>query len=381
MWKYLLEKEFKQFFRDPGLPRMALMFPVLMMLVFPFAVSMEIRNINLAVVDSDRSEESSRLLEKCTSSGYFRLVAFCGSPEEAMRLMDENKADAIITIASDFSEEIGNGSGFPVGIKVNTVNGTRGSIASQYLQNCIMMYLQDRNSREAGSSVQSAASAPAAQSVSAGPAIDVSEKYYFNTYLDYKLFMIPALIVIGITMITAFLPSLNIVSEKETGTIEQMNVTPVSKSAFIICKMIPYWAIAFFVLTACLLIAWAVFGYVCRGNVLWLYLYTTFDIIVMAGLGLLISNYSSNAQQAMFVIWFFAVIFMLMSGIFTPIASMPGWAQAVTYLNPMRYYADAMRSVYLKGSSPLDIWYDAAGLASIGAAMVCWAIASYRKSS
>lgn len=381
MWKYLLEKEFKQFFRDPGLPRMALMFPVLMMLVFPFAVSMEIRNINLAVVDSDRSEESSRLLERCTSSGYFRLVAFCGSPEEAMRLMDENKADAIITIASDFSREIGNGSGFPVGIKVNTVNGTRGSIASQYLQNCIMMYLQDRNSREAGSSVQSADSAPAAQSVSAGPAVDVSEKYYFNTYLDYKLFMIPALIVIGITMITAFLPSLNIVSEKETGTIEQMNVTPVGKSAFIICKMIPYWAIAFFVLTACLLIAWAVFGYVCRGNVLWLYLYTTLDIIVMAGLGLLISNYSSNAQQAMFVIWFFAVIFMLMSGIFTPIASMPGWAQAITYLNPMRYYADAMRSVFLKGSSPLDIWYDAAGLASIGAAMVCWAIASYRKSS
>lgn len=381
MWKYLLEKEFKQFFRDPGLPRMALMFPVLMMLVFPFAVSMEIRNINLAVVDSDRSEESSRLLERCTSSGYFRLVAFCGSPEEAMRLMDENKADAIITIASDFSREIGNGSGFPVGIKVNTVNGTRGSIASQYLQNCIMMYLQDRNSREAGSSVQSADSAPAAQSVSAGPAVDVSEKYYFNTYLDYKLFMIPALIVIGITMITAFLPSLNIVSEKETGTIEQMNVTPVSKSAFIICKMIPYWAIAFFVLTACLLIAWAVFGYVCRGNVLWLYLYTTFDIIVMAGLGLLISNYSSNAQQAMFVIWFFAVIFMLMSGIFTPIASMPGWAQAITYLNPMRYYADAMRSVYLKGSSPLDIWYDAAGLAAIGAVMVGWAIASYRKSS
>lgn len=381
MWKYLLEKEFKQFFRDPGLPRMALMFPVLMMLVFPFAVSMEIRNINLAVVDSDRSEESSRLLERCTSSGYFRLVAFCGSPEEAMRLMDENKADAIITIAFDFSREIGNGSGFPVGIKVNTVNGTCGSIASQYLQNCIMMYLQDRNSREAGSSVQSAASAPAAQSVSSGPAIDVSEKYYFNTYLDYKLFMIPALIVIGITMITAFLPSLNIVSEKETGTIEQMNVTPVSKSAFIICKMIPYWAIAFFVLTACLLIAWAVFGYVCRGNVLWLYLYTTLDIIVMAGLGLLISNYSSNAQQAMFVIWFFAVIFMLMSGIFTPIASMPGWAQAITYLNPMRYYADAMRSVFLKGSSPLDIWYDAAGLASIGAAMVCWAIASYRKSS
>ena len=366
MWKYLLEKEFKQFFRDPGLPRMALMFPVLMMLVFPFAVSMEIRNINLVVVDGSRSEESGRLIEKCTASGYFRLVSVCDSPDEAMRLMDDNKADAIITIDASFSREVETGTGFPVGIKINTVNGTRGSIGSQYLSSCIRMYMQDRNPSP---------DAPAS------PAIDVADRYSFNANMDYKLFMIPALIVIGITMITAFLPALNIVSEKETGTIEQINVTPVSKSAFIICKMIPYWAIAFFVLTACLLIAWAVFGYVCRGRLLWLYLYTTLDIVVMAGLGLLISNYSSNAQQAMFVIWFFAVIFMLMSGIFTPIASMPEWAQTITYFNPMRYYADAMRSVYLKGSTPADIWYDAAGLLAIGAAMAGWAIASYRKSS
>ena len=351
------------------------MFPVLMMLVFPFAVSMEIRNINLAVVDGSRSLESSRLIEECISSGYFRLVKVCDSPEEAMRLMDDNDADAIITIGPDFAADVATGAGFPVGIKVNTVNGTRGSIGAQYLQACIRMYLQERNAGAAGMDSVTGTAA------SSAPVIDVSEKYYFNAYLDYKLFMIPALIVIGITMITAFLPALNIVSEKETGTIEQINVTPVSKTAFIICKMIPYWAIAFFVLTACLLIAWAVFGYTCRGNLLWLYLYTTLDIIVMAGLGLLISNYSSNAQQAMFVIWFFAVIFMLMSGIFTPIASMPDWAQAITYFNPMRYYADAMRAVYLKGSSPLEIWYDAAGLAAIGIAMVSWAIASYRKSS
>lgn len=131
---------------------------------------------------------------------------------------------------------------------------------------------------------------------------------------------------------------------------------------------------------ACLVIAWAVFGYVCRGNILWLYLFTVLDIIVMAGLGLLISNYSGNAQQAMFVIWFFAVIFMLMSGIFTPIASMPDWAECITYLNPMRYYADAMRAVFLKGSTPADLWYDIAGLAALGTIMVGLAISSYKKS-
>ena len=364
MWKYLLEKEFKQFFRDPGLPRMALAFPVLMMLVFPFAVSMEVRNINLAVVDSCMSAESALLVEKCTSSGYFRLVDVFHDPGEADRLMDANKVDAILTIMQDFDKQVATGSGLPVGIKLNTVNGTKGSMGSQYLLSCIRMYLADKGG--------------AAESAS--PSAEVSEKYYFNPYMDYKLFMVPALIVIAITMITAFLPSLNIVGEKEAGTIEQINVTPVSKTAFIVCKMIPYWAVAFFILTACLVIAWLVFGYVCRGSLLWIYFFTALHILVMAGLGLLISNYSSNSQQAMFVIWFFAVVFMLMSGIFTTIASMPDWAQAITYINPMRYYADAMRAVFLKGSGPLDVWYDVAGLAGLGAVMVSWAILSYRKS-
>ena len=364
MWKYLLEKEFKQFFRDPGLPRMALAFPVLMMLVFPFAVSMDIRNINLAVVDGCVSRESSLLVEKCTSSGYFRLVEVCQDPAEAQKLMDANKVDAVLTIMPDFDRQVALGSGLPLGIKLNTVNGTKGSMGSQYLLSCVRMYLADKGAPQG----------------SAAPVVDVSEKYYFNPYMDYKLFMVPALIVIAITMITAFLPSLNIVGEKEAGTIEQINVTPVSKTAFIVCKMIPYWAVAFFILTACLIIAWLVFGYVCRGGLLWVYFFTALHILVMAGLGLLISNYSSNSQQAMFVIWFFAVVFMLMSGIFTPIASMPGWAQAITCINPMRYYADAMRAVFLKGSSLPDIWYDAAGLAGLGAVMVSWAILSYRKS-
>lgn len=366
MWKYLLEKEFRQFFRDPGLPRMALSFPLLMMLVFPFAVSMDIRNINLAVVDNSMSSESERLIEKCTSSGYFRLVDVCHDPAEAQRLMDGNRADAILTIMPDFDKQSTLGNSLPVSVKVNAVNGSKGSIGSQYLLSCVRAYLADK-------------SVPG-ESLSQDASVNVSEKYYFNPYMDYKLFMVPALIVIAITMITGFLPALNIVAEKEAGTIEQINVTPVSKTAFIVCKMIPYWAIGFFILTSCLLIAWAVFGYVCRGSVPALFLFTALDMAVMAGLGLLISNYSANSQQAMFVIWFFAVVFMLMSGIFTPIASMPDWAQAITFLNPMRYYADAMRSIFLKGSSVADVWKDLLGLAAIGGVMVSWAILSYRKS-
>lgn len=368
MWKYLIEKEFKQFFRDPMLPRIVIVFPVIMMLVFPFAANMEVRNINLVVVDNDRTDVSAELIEKCTESGYFRLKKVCSDPREAQAMMDKNTVDAILTIEQGFSRSIVTGESFPVGIKVNTVNGTKGSIGSQYLSNCIMLFMQSRTDTPAVTQAQ-------------GETIEASPKYMYNPYMDYKVFMVPALIVIAVTMVTGFFPALNIVGEKEAGTIEQMNVSPISKTAFIVCKMIPYWVITFFMLGMCLLIAWLVFGYVCKGSLWGVVLFTVLHIMVTAGLGLLISNYSDNAQQAMFIMMFFVLIFMLMSGVFTPVSSMPEWAQIITYANPLRYYADAMRSIFLKGSSIADVWQDAAGLLAIGGAALTWAICSYRKTS
>lgn len=364
MWIYLLEKEFKQFFRDPGLPKMLISFPLMMMLVFPFAVSMEIKNINLVVVDNSRTVTSERLVDKCVKSGYFKLIESNATPERAQYLMDMNKADAILTIFSDFEKDFESGKELPVGIKVNTINGSKGSIGAGYLTNCIRSFIAEEN---------------AGNTLSSGNSIDVSTKYYYNKYMDYKVFMVPALIVIAITMITGFFPALNIVNEKEKGTIEQINVSPISRSTFILCKLIPYWVVAFFILSSCLVIAWLVFGYTCKGSISTLFVFTVLQIMVTSGLGLLISNYSDNAQQAMFITWFFMMVFMLISGIFTPISSMPSWAQAITYLNPLRYYADAMRFIYLKGSTLLDVWYDAVGLLTIGTVMLCWAILSYRK--
>ena len=370
MWKYLIEKEFRQFFRDPMLPRIVIVFPLLMMLVFPFAANMEVKNINLVVVDNDRTDISAELIEKCTGSGYFRLKAVCSDPREAQEMMDRNTVDAILTIGQGFSRSIVTGEDFPVGIKVNTVNGTKGSIGSQYLSDCIMLFMK-----------QFAGDGSSSPQTTSGPVIDAAPKYYYNPYMDYKVFMVPALMVIAVTMVTGFFPALNIVGEKEAGTIEQMNVSPVSKTAFIVCKMIPYWVITFFMLGMCLLIAWLVFGYVCRGSLWGVVLFTVLHIMVTAGLGLLISSYSENAQQAMFIMMFFVLIFMLMSGVFTPVSSMPAWARAITYANPLRYYADAMRAIFLKGSSVADLWYDAAGLLAIGVTVLFWAVRSYRKTS
>ena len=376
IWKYLLKKEFRQFLRDPGMPRMVMTFPLLIVLVFPFAASMEVRNIRLAVVDNDRSSESALLIEKCTNSGYFILEDICRTPTEARALMDSGDIDATLTINSGFAEYMGGGAPvgdpLPVGIAVNTVNGTRGSIGSKYLTACISSFIMSRGSASKGAGV----------GVSAGMSVSpakVEVAYLYNPYLDYKLFMLPALIVIAITMMCGFLPALNIVGEKEKGTIEQINVTPVRKSSFIICKMIPYVAVAYFLLFSCLLLTRIVFGYSCQGSLLAIALFTFAHIVVMASFGLLISNYSENTQQAMFVIWFFSMVFMLMSGIFTPIASMPRWAEIITYANPLRYYADAMRSIYLKGGTLLDNWFDFVCLAGIGTITTTWAIKSYKK--
>ncbi|MGM9735456.1 MAG: ABC transporter permease [Candidatus Cryptobacteroides sp.] len=370
MWRQLLAKEFKQFLRDPGLPRMVLMFPLLIVFVFPFAVSMEIRNISLAVVDTDRTVESARLVEKCTSSGYFNLVGIFDDPAIAAEMMDKGHADAILTICNGFSDFMGGSSApgehLPVGIKVNAVDGTKASIGSQYLSYCIMNHVSANKVGVTGSS---------------GPVIEASESFRYNPYMDYKVFMVPALIVIAITMMCGFMPSLNIVSEKEKGTIEQINVTPVSKTAFIVCKMAPYMAVAYFMLGVCLLLSWITFGYRCQGSLLTIVLYTFVHIVVMSSFGLLVSNYSENTQQAMFVTWFFSMLFMLMSGIFTPISSMPQWAQYITLANPLRYFADAMRAIFLKGSTLVDTWKDMLGLVAIGSVTMTWAILSYRKTS
>lgn len=197
--------------------------------------------------------------------------------------------------------------------------------------------------------------------------------------MDYKVFMVPALMVMLLTLICGFLPALNIVGEKEMGTMEQINVTPVSKLTFIAAKLIPYWAIGFIVLTVCFGIARLAYGLVPAGSILTIYVAAIVYIFAVSGFGLVISNYSSTMQQAMFVIFFFMLIFILLSGLFTPIGSMPGWAQAITVVNPLKYFILVMRQVYLKGSSAGDLLPTIGALVVFAVVANVWAVVSYKK--
>lgn len=362
----LIQKEFLQIRRNAFIPRLIVVFPIIIMCVMPWVMNMEITNVRVEVVNNDRSSMSVQLVHRIEASRYF---IFCGqttSYAEAMADIDNGKTDAIVNIPHDFEKQTLRGERPQIYVAANSVNGTKGSMALSYLSQIIGGHLGDYATNG---------------SVLTGTSTDelVSTLYLYNKHLNYKVFMIPSLMAILLLLICGFLPALNIVGEKEAGTIEAINVTPVSRSAFILSKLIPYWTIALVVMTICFLLAWGVYGITCRGNILLCYLLSMLLALTFSGLGLIISNYNETMQQAVFVMWFIVVNLILLSGLFTPVRSMPHWAYLTTYINPMHFYIDAMRTVFVRGGDFQCIAYQTAALLAFAFIVNTWAILSYRK--
>lgn len=364
MLRYLLEKEFKQMFRNSFLPRMLLLMPLMVMLVFPWAANQEVKNIQLSVVDNDHTATSEQLIQKLASSHYFRLSDYSSSNASALHSIERGDADLILEIEPHFERNLFRGEAGRVMVSTNAVNGTKANLGSSYLMSLLSDYSADLRQTHAAVT---------------GASFTISPLYLFNPKLDYKVFMIPALMVMLLTMLSGFLPALNIVGEKESGTIEQINVTPVNRFLFIAAKLIPYWLIGFVVITICMGFAYLLYGLAPVGSLLTIYLFALVYILVVSGLGLVISNYSDTMQQAMFVMYFFVMILILMSGLFTPVTSMPLWAQHITDFNPLKYFMQVMRLVYLKGSSLSELMPQFLALLTFAVVLNTWAVLSYKK--
>jgi len=360
--KYLLVKEMKQFKRDPFMPRLAFVFPVVVMLVMPFIAVMDIKKVNLAVVDEDRSTLSERLVKSVESSEYFVLKAAPQTYREAMSLIENGSVDVIMQIPYGAERDVVNGKEVEIFIAANAVNNTKGSMGAGYLNSIVNSFSSEERAK---------ISAP----------VSVSVQNVYNRHMDYKLFTVPALLIMVMISICCFLPTLNIVSEKEKGTIEQINVTPISKMEFILSKILFYGLLGLLIFTLTFFVGKAVYGLAPYGGYLGLYLAALLFILFMAGFGLTISNFSSTLQQAVFVIFFFMMIFILMSGLFTPVRSMVKWSYYLTFILTPRYFIDIMRAVCLKGSSVKDLWFEFTML-GIGAVLIdALAIFTYRKQS
>ena len=345
--KYLIQKEFLQIRRNAFLPKLIIMFPIMIMCVMPWVMQMEVKNIVVDVLDIDHTVESQRLVQQIAASNYFIFGGQKATYAEAMKDIEKGRADVIL--------EIRDGKYL---IAANAVNGTKGAMGSAYLSQII-------SNAAANSSLFTLH----------------SSLVLYNKGQNYKLFMIPALFAIVMMLMTGFLPTLNIVGEKEAGTIEQINVTPISKWSFILAKLIPYWLIALFVITVCMLLAWLVYGITPAGPVWLIYVLAMLLALFFSSFGLIVSNYSDTMQQAMFVMWFFVVSIMLLSGLFTPTRSMPQWAYLTTYINPMHYFIDAIRTVFIRGGGLHETAHQVLALAGIGTLMGCWAVQSYKKNS
>ena len=371
MLKYLLRKEFRQIKRNAFLPRLIFVFPFMVLLVFPWAASYEIKNLNISIVDNDKSSFSRDLTQKITSSGYFKLTNVSESYTTAIKSIEKQEADIILQIPANFEKNLVNAQGSKVMISANAVNGMKGGIAMTYLVSIIGDY-------NAGMIKKLM---PISNSQSGVSTIQVDQQYRFNPNLNYRVFMVPALMVMILSLICGFLPAVSIVFEKELGTMEQMNVSPVPKSIFILAKLIPFWIIGLIVINIGFFVAWAVYGLVPAGHFLTIYVFAIIYIFTVSGLGLIISNFAQSLQQAMFIIFFFMLVFIMLSGLYTPIDSMPEWAKWVAAFNPLKHFMEVMRAVYLKGSDILQLWKQLAALLTFTLVFNVIAVLSYRKSS
>ena len=335
--RFLLEKEFKQIKRDPLIPRLIILMPIIQLIILPFAANFEMKNVNLAVVDNDHSTMTTQLTDKIVSSGYFRLVTIEDSYEEALPFMEQNSADIILEYPLEMEKDLGREGSSIVSITANAVNGTKAGLGTSYLATIIRQYNLDQAPEGTAAPVQ------------------ITSTHLFNPHLDYKAYMVPGIMAFLLTLVGGFLSALNIVGEKEKGTIEQINVTPVPKGIFMLSKLVPFWIIGLLLLTLGIIIAWLIYGFTPTGSVFTIYLFAAIYLIALTGLGLAVSAISATQQQAMFTMFFCAMLFALLSGLFTPISSMPQWAQTITLFNPIRYFVEVMRMIYLKGSLLTDI--------------------------
>jgi ABC-2 type transport system permease protein len=367
---YLIRKEFIQIFRDKFIGKAIFGVPIVQMLILVPAVTFEIRNVKLCIIDKDMTTESRELVSHLEGSTFFKVSFSTFSEDEANNLLHRGKCDLILQIPSGFGKETGKGNPGRLLVSVNAINAVNAQLSWAYLSGVI----RDYNINIIAENIGSHLFTPV-------PQIQVTNRYWYNELLNYKYYMLPGVLGILILVIGFMLAGLNLVKEKESGTIEQINVTPVKKYQFIIAKMVPFLIIGLIDLAVGLIIGKLTFNIPFEGSIALLFLGSTIFMIAVLGLALFLSTFSGSQQQFMFTAFFFLIVFILMSGIFTPLESMPDWAQKFDLINPAAYVMRINRMVMLKGSTFHDISRDIYSLTLIAAAFTALAVRRYRKTA
>ena len=367
---FIIQKEFRQIFRDKGMLPIIFVLPLIQLLILSNAASFEVQNIKFSYIDHDHSTASRELISKFQASKSFKIANQFDTKSAANIEMQKGNVDIILEIPTHFERNLITDKTTTLSVSINAIDGASAGVENVYISQIIGTYNQK---------IQSQLLHYNDGSIVAPQNIVTIPSFWYNNTLNYKTYMVPGILVLLVTMITLFLSAMNIVREKEIGTLEQINVTPIRKYQFIIGKLFPFWILGLVILTIGLLIAKFVFNVPMLGSLGLIYAFTSVYLLLILGIGLFISNHTDTQQQAMFIAWFFMVIFLLMSGLFTPIESMPNWAQNITLFNPIRYFVEIIRMVMLKGATFSDITTQFSIITAYAIILNTLAVFSYKK--
>lgn len=363
---FLLQKEFLQIFRNKTMLPIIFVLPLVQLIILVNAATLEMKNIDVLVVDQDNSVSSRELISHFTGSPFF--TVFRNPVNNAYAWLEADRADMAIIIPHGFERKMVRENSGNIQFLINAINGTTAGVSNNYAAGIVADFSRNISTE--------------LQLVNPGLGlrkINVIPQYWYNPTLNYKNFMVPAVLVILVTMIGMFLASLNLVREKETGTMEQINVTPVKKVQFIIAKLLPFWVIALFELAIGLTIGKLLFQIPTLGSLGLLFFSAGIYMLVILGFGLLISTMVHTQQQAMLIAFFFMLIFILMSGVFTSVETMPEWARKLNFINPVAHFMSLTRMVLLKGSELKHVYHTQIILFIYGGLVLSLATMRYRK--
>jgi len=376
---FLARAEVLHVVRDRATLAQVLVVPVVQLLILSNAATFQIANTPTYVVDFDRTSVSRGLATRFAASGHFQIVGQSLSPELANEALLGGDVTMVLTIPRDFETSLVRTGAAPVALAVNAEKGSAAGIVQSYAGRIVDAYAAELGATRHPARTAVELGGGERPPVRGAARIDLQTRNWYNPTLDYRHYMVPGILVALITLIGTLLTAQNIAREKELGTLEQLNVTPITRGQFIAAKLLPFWVLGLVDLTIGLAVGRLAFGIPMRGSLLLLFGSAALYLVVALAIGLWISTLVETQQQAMFVTFFIMNVYLLMSGLFTPIDSMPPWVQTLSQLNPVRHFVTITRAVLIKGAGIREIVQPLAALAVYGAVMLVLAVRQYSK--
>ena len=333
---FLLVKEFKQIFRTREMAAIIFGIPLIQMVILGFTITNEVKNVSLIISDRDQSYASRDITLAFSNSDRFVVRGFENNQQRLEESLQSWQAQIVVIIPDNFERDLKRGLHPEIQLLLDGIDGNSAGIAAGYAQGILTQVMSGFRQHT---------------SVKIHPLVTIEDRPWYNVNFDNAQYMIPGIVVVLVTIISMMLSAINLVREKEIGTLEQLMVSPLKRHQMLLGKILPFLILTFIELAIVMTFAQIIFSikmvgsYILLASLAFLYLFTTL------GLGIFVSTVTKTQQQAMFTSWFFMVFMLLMSGFFIPIENMPPVLQKITYLNPMRYFMYITRDIIQKGST------------------------------